>query len=601
MTSGAATMAAGAGILATLNPAIEAYENLEDASAALRATMMKDGGAVSANFKKIYQIATELGNKLPGTTADFTAMMQALLRGGVTEESIMNGVGKSAAYLGVALKLPYEEAARMAAKLKEATGVADKEMLGFMDTIQRTVNVGVDATEMQYAFSRSAGILKLMNVQGLGASKSMAGVYAMLIKMGASGETAGTNMAKLMESFMNGGKMKKLNEATKQYGLTLDFVDKKTGQFKGLENMIAQMDKLKGLNPQQRANITDAFVGPGMDSQFMNILIDGGIGKFNEMQRRMAEQGTLEQKVGEQLKTLKALKEAAAGTFENALAALGESIGPELKMLANGFGKISEAIQSFAASNPKLFKFIGLMIAFIGIATMVVGAFLLIKGAVLGLTLVLAANPIILIIMAIVAAATLIYVYWEPIKSFFKKLWSAITAAFQKGIANVKAHFNFMKNLIFGKDFFKAGQSIPMMIAKGILAMATFPVRAIIGIVKKMRNYLPFSPAKEGPFRDLHKVKIVETMVSGMKAGPAVQAMEGVTGAAMRAANGGGLSARGGSGGTTIHFSPTINVSGASGPAVQQGVQNATAELKRQFQQWYAEMQRTNARTSFSA
>jgi uncharacterized protein YjlB len=116
-----------------------------------------------------------------------------------------------------------------------------------------------------------------------------------------------------------------------------------------------------------------------------------------------------------------------------------------------------------------------------------------------------------------------------------------------------------------------------------------------------MRNYLPFSPAKEGPFRDLHKVKIVETMVSGMKAGPAVQAMEGVTGAAMRAANGGGLSARGGSGGTTIHFSPTINVSGASGPAVQQGVQNATAELKRQFQQWYAEMQRTNARTSFSA
>lgn len=600
MVAGAATMAAGAGILATLNPAIEAYENLEEASSDLKSQMMKDGGAISANYAKVYKIATDLGNKLPGTTKDFSAMMQALLRGGVSEESILNGVGKSAAYLGVALKLPYQEAARMAAKLKEATGTADHEMLAFMDTIQRTVNVGVDAGEMQFAFSRSAGMLKLMNIQGLAASKSMSAVYAMLIKNGASGETAGTNMSKLFEAFMNGGKINKLKKATAEYGIAMDFVDKKSGKFRGVENMVAQFDKLKGLNPQQRANITDAFVGPGMDSQFMNILIDGGVGKFNEMQRRMAQQGTLEQKVGEQLKTLKALKEAASGTFENALAALGESIGPELKMLANAFGWISETIQAFAAGHPRLFKFIGLMIAFVGVATMVVGAFLLIKGAVLGLTLVLAANPIILIVMAIAAAATLIYVYWGPIKAFFVTLWAGIASAFKTGWSAVKKALNTAKDFLFGKDFLKAGESIPLMIAKGISRFATWPIRAIAGIVKKMRDYLPFSPAKEGPFRDLHRVKIVETMVSGMKAGPAIKAMQSVTGGMMGAASGGGLAPRGAGGGTTLHFSPTINVSGASGPAVQQGVQNATAELKRQFQQWYSEMQRGGARVGFS-
>lgn len=593
MLAGAATMAAGAGILATLNPAIEAYENLEDASTALRSTMMKDGGAVSANFGKILGIATELGNKLPGTTKDFTVMMQALLRGGVSEQSIMNGVGKSAAYLGVALKLPYEEAARMAAKLKEATGVADKEMLGFMDTIQRTVNVGVDAGEMQFAFSRSAGMLKLMGIQGGAASKSMAGVYAMLIKAGATGETAGTNMSKIFEQMMSAKKMAKLKDATAQYGITMDFVDQKSGKFKGVENMVAQFDKLKGLNPQQRANIVDAFVGPGMDGQFMNTLIQGGAAKFNEMQKRMAEQATLEQKVAVQLVTLKALKEAATGTFENALAAMGEAIGPELKMLANAFGDISAMIQQFAAAHPKVFKFIGLMIAFVGVATMVVGAFLLIKGAIMGLTLMLAANPIILIVMAIAAAAILIYMHWGPIKAFFIKIWSSVTSSF---IA--------MKNRItgMGSAFYNAGKNIIKQVWDGIKSMVSKPIDAIAGMTKKMREYLPFSPAKQGAFRDLHKVKIVETMVSGMKAAPAIRAMAGITSETMRAANS-GLSGRsgagGGGGGTTLHFSPTINVSGASGPAVQQSIQNATTEMKRQFQQWYGEMQRTGARTSF--
>jgi TP901 family phage tail tape measure protein len=593
MMNGAKVMAAGAGILATLDPAIEAYENLEDASASLRSTMMKDGGVISANFEKVNKLAVQLGNKLPGNTKDFTEMMQALLRNGVTEQSILQGTGKAAANLAVVLKVPYAEGARMAAKLKEATGVADKEMLGFMDTIQRVVNVGVDAGEMQYAFSRSAGMLKLLGVQGLGASKAMSAVYAMLIKTGASGETAGTNMAKLMEAFMDASKTNKLKNAAGEYGIAMDFIDHKTGKFKGIENMVAQFDKLKGLNPQQRANVTAAFVGPGMDGQFMNTLIDGGVGKFNEMQQRMAAQATLEQKVGEQLKTLKALKEAAAGTFENALAAMGESIGPELKMLADFFGKASEMLQTFAAAHPKVFKFIGLFIAFVGVATMVVGAIMLIKGAVMGLQLLLMANPIILIIAAIAAAALLIYINWAPIKSFFIKTWAAVTASFVS-----------MKNKIMGMGsaFYNAGKNIVKQVWEGIKSFAHKPVEAIAGITQKMRDFLPFSPAKAGAFRDLHKVKIVETMISGMKTGPAVQAMRQVTGAAMNAANTGLGGARGpaSGGGTTLHFSPTINVSGGSGPAVQQGVQNATEALKAQFMQWYREAERNKARTSYS-
>ena len=131
-----------------------------------------------------------------------------------------------------------------------------------MDTIARTSNLGVQADEMQYAFSRSAGALKLMGIQGLEASKSISAVYATLIRTGASGETVGTGMQAILNTFMNVDKMKVFNAEAAKLGVQMEFVDKKTGQFKGVENMIAQFDKLRQFNPQQRASLVQALLGP---------------------------------------------------------------------------------------------------------------------------------------------------------------------------------------------------------------------------------------------------------------------------------------------------------------------------------------------------
>jgi TP901 family phage tail tape measure protein len=51
----------------------------------------------------------------------------------------------------------------------------------------------------------------------------------------------------------------------------------------------------------------------------------------------------------------------------------------------------------------------------------------------------LLANPIGIAIAAIVAAALVIYRYWEPIKGFFDGLWRAIRAAFTEGLAAIMA------------------------------------------------------------------------------------------------------------------------------------------------------------------
>jgi TP901 family phage tail tape measure protein len=652
---GKGLVAGGMSLALSLAPAISAYSDLEDSSTRLKTVMMQDGAVLSRNFDAVNKIATDLGDRLPGTTADFQSMFATLIKGGISEKSILDGVGKASAYLAVGLKVPYEEAAKLSAKLKEATGVADGEMLQFMDTIARVNNLGVETGEMQFAFSRSAGALKLLNIQGLEASKSIASVYAQLIKTGASGETVGTGMTSIFNAMFDTKKMNKFNAEANKLGLSFEFVDKKTGQFKGVENMISQFDRLQQFNPAQRAKLVQALLGPGQDAQFMNTLISQGVSGFNEMQKKMANQATLDKKVEMQLKTLANIWEATTGTFTNMLAAFGASFADELKFVADILGKIAGWFKEFAAEHPKLFKFIGLFIAVASGLMILVGVVMIAKAAFMVFNAVLLANPIILIVAAIVAAGIAIYVFWDEIVAFFISIWQGIKKVFIAAwgwlkylpiifipaliihnwgrimaflsplIERIKAIFmplvvlwkfmsilfsivwdkikeDFMNKIKFiftiGKIFFNAGKNIITMLWNGIKAMAAKPIEAIKNIVQKMRDYLPYSPAKEGAFKDLHKVRIVETIAQSIKPMPMVRAIAGVTQAARGAINGkapsmSSSSSGGGGGGVVINYSPSITIGGAVTPETQLSF---AAELRKHSAELMRMIEEVNAR-----
>ncbi len=65
-----------------------------------------------------------------------------------------------------------------------------------------------------------------------------------------------------------------------------------------------------------------------------------------------------------------------------------------------------------------------------------------------------------------------------------------------------------------------ARMQIMEMLWQGIKAVASKPVEAMRSVVQRMRNFLPFSPAKEGPFRDLHRVRIIETIAQTVRPAP---------------------------------------------------------------------------------
>ena len=352
-----------------LSAPVKAYADTETASTDLRAAMMDNTGKVSVQYKDIDNLATRLGDRLPGTTADFKNLMTMLIRQGMSAQTVLGGTGEAAALLAVQLKKSPEAAAEMAAKLQDATRGTEKEMLAIMDQVQRLYYAGTDDSNILGAFSKLSPALDTLKIKGESAMKMMSPLVGMLDQAGLSGESAGNAMRKVFTRMMD---TKKIAKVTKGTGISLNFTDGK-GEFGGLDKMYEQLAKLKGINTEQRLKILQGIFGDDAETlQALNTMIEKGKAGYEEFAKKMEAQASLNQRVNDQLGTLTNLWDAASGTFTNFLAKMGESIAPELKDLTKWIGDINEKLSNWAAQNPETANTIMKIVAAIGIFLTVV-------------------------------------------------------------------------------------------------------------------------------------------------------------------------------------------------------------------------------------
>ncbi|OHR40335.1 phage tail tape measure protein [Neisseria sp. HMSC064F04] len=446
-----------------LEKPITAYAQSETASVDLRAAMMKSDGSVSAEYEKINSLATKLGDKLPGTTADFKNLMTMLMRQGVSAQTILGGTGEAAAMLSVQLKKAPDAAAEMTAKLQDATRANEKEMLAIMDQVQRLYYTGVEDGNILGAFSKLSPALDTLKIKGEAAMKQMGPLVGMLDQAGLSGESAGNAMRKVFTRMMDTAKIAK---ATKGSGIDLDFTNGK-GEFGGFDKMYAQLEKLKSLTTEKRLGILQKIFGDDAETlQALNTMIEKGKTGYEEFAKKMEAQASLNQRVNEQLGTLTNLWDAASGTFTNFLATMGESVAPELKSLTQWIADVNSKLSTWAAQNPTaaaaimklialfavgatvisslglavhgitgvmsgfmtIIRFagggIGTLIGWIGRLGMVLGSFGL-KAAMFLVT-----NPFGWAILA-VGALVALYVYWDKVEAALIAGWKWIEQVFQ--------------------------------------------------------------------------------------------------------------------------------------------------------------------------
>ena len=183
----------------------------------------------------------------------------------------------------------------------------------------------------------------------------------------------------------------------------------------------------------------------------------------------------------------------------------------------------------------------------------------------------------------------LIIKHWSTILNFFGTLWQKVKDVFFTAVSWIGK---------LGSQFFNAGKNIVSAIWNGIKSMANKPIEAIQKIVKKIRDFLPFSPAKTGPLKDIHKIKLIETIAQSIKPNSLVNAVNDVM-----------LKVNANMGNSTsgqqlnpfrtqsnLNFSPVINL---SGPATKQDARNITESIKGEFKKLMKEYTSNQKRVSY--
>nr|WP_314583851.1 phage tail tape measure protein [uncultured Pseudomonas sp.] len=475
--AGASSAATGAAIGGPVLGMIKAFAPAEDAATQLRVAMMGPSGEVDASFKEMTKLATDLGDKLPGTTADFFSMLTMLRRQGISATSILGGTGKATAYLGVQLKLGMEDAAQFAAQMQDATRTTEKDMMGLMDTIQRSANLGVKPDNMLQGFSKISPALDIIRKEGLDAAKALAPLLVQLDQASMEGSAAGNALRKIFQAGMTSDKVEKGNKALKSKGIKLDFTDGK-GEFGGIEKLYAQLDKLKKLDTETRIGVLGAIFGDDAETlTALNNMMSKGLAGYRETQDKMAQQADLQMRVNEQLKTVTNLWDAATGSFTNAQAQFGASVAPQLKEIITWLTDAAAATGAWAEANPTLAGNLVKVAAVLSAVSIAFGTVALGVAGVLGpflalrfmlaqvnirlpnligllfnlgkgalplvaagfrlLGAVVMANPIAAVIFGLVTAGTLLYANWSTIAPWFKGIWEEMKLGASGGITGI--------------------------------------------------------------------------------------------------------------------------------------------------------------------
>jgi TP901 family phage tail tape measure protein len=170
-----------------------------------------------------------------------------------------------------------------------------------------------------------------------------------------------------------------------------------------------------------------------------------------------------------------------------------------------------------------------------------------------------------------------------------------------KGLANIQPFsvlFNTLNKLVkfvLGIDLFTAGKKIVESLWKGIESLAMKPIEAMKNIVQKIRNLLPFSPAKEGPLKDIHRIKLIETIAAGLNPDPLFSRMRDIVMRVPQFAPPVGLRPALAGATITVNIGP-IQVHGTEGSKVAQSV---ASDLEREIRRVLAKIENERYRRSY--
>lgn len=575
---GMAQIGAGVAIATPLVVATKAAMDFEEKMADVAKVL--DVSIGSDKFKSLSKDAQSLAFYLGKTPADAAALMAALSAGGVAESDLAT-VTKMAGEMGVAFDMTSEDAGKSFVKIKNALGTTIPETKKVADAINHLSNLMASEAPELVNFMASGGssVAAAFGIAG----KDAAAFGSTMISMGKSSSEAATIMERFAKGIFKDDAVKKV-------------FDKAGGGAQGLVAVLEQANKKGGYD-----FFKDHKFGE-YSSDFA--LMAKNIKTVKEALGYVNKEGNYANSVNKEFHDRTQTTAFAMAKLKTALSNVAINLGsvflPVVAKVATMLSSVTSKIAKWAEENPRLAKTLGFAVAAVSGFLLFAGAINIVKAAWLAMRVAMMTNPVGLILMAIAVLAAVIMANWDKIGPFFTRLWARVKATFSAAwvwIKNllqnytpvgliykhwdtivayftniwekVKNTFTAVWEWIKGlaDKFFQAGVNIVNSIGDGIEAEAQKLLDKVKKLAKDIRDFFPFSPAKTGPLKDIHKIKLIETIAANIKAAPMVNAINGVAGAARNAMDVPMSPAMAG-GGMSINYSPTIHIAGG-GPAAK--------------------------------
>lgn len=376
---GQALRETGGKMLAPVRAVSQAFITDDQAAAQLRATMAGSNGKPGADYQQVLDLAKSLGTDMPGSTADYIAMMNQLQRQGVSSQDVLGGVARQAANLGAVLNMPAKEAGEFAAQLQQATRASAGDMAALADTVQRTSHLGLDPSGMVKGLDAIGKALPQLGQQGARSGQMFAPLLLMLNDASISGEAAGKAVGNLVKNSMDPAKLGQVNKMLASQGVSLDFKDA-SGQFGGTEQMMAQLQKLQSLGSDKlRAAALDKLAGGDAQTRkALEALLQQGPGGYQQIASQLKSQADLDGRVAILKDSVSAQYESVKDSYNGLLSDMGSTIESDLKAVLGTLREMTEGMRAWVKEHPQIVQWtlrivavLGLLVAGVGLVSSV--------------------------------------------------------------------------------------------------------------------------------------------------------------------------------------------------------------------------------------
>lgn len=353
----------GAATGAALAIPVKFYMDVEESQADLRKILGKEA-------EKYYDDLAELSKNGPLSQIEINEIAGSLAQSGIKGEDIV-AYSDMAGKMKVAFDISTDEAGTFLAKTKEQLNLSKDELFSYMDTLNMlSNNYSVTAAQLADVSARTGGFAKSINLS----KESNMAFATSLISTGVTAEQTSTVLGKLYSELSQGANTKNKAAALEQLGFDPRTINKEMAE--NAEGTILKvLEKIKNSNVADKsALISDIF---GSDKSVINGLsvlsenLDGVKEKLDKAKQAVSENERVNGEYEDRLNTLTNQLKIFRNNAFNALADIGKSIAPELKETLNTLKEFAGKIANFIKENPKLVAFIVKMVA--GFAAMNLG------------------------------------------------------------------------------------------------------------------------------------------------------------------------------------------------------------------------------------